>query len=173
MFSPSVETSERQRRYTCMLNLIFKVNSRGRGARPSQTAGSSVIGERSNVNIKETGEIQPPCERMTGGRGRGRRADGLESRGGRHRYQGHASLLGERARAGGRRVRLEAKVSGRPLSPSLPRPTPMPNRRSFVLPWLPSSLLLLATMPSNKATTSRRPRCQLARPHNHSVCTYL
>ena len=100
MFSLSVETSERQRRYTCMLNLIFKVNSPGRGARLSQTAGSSVIGERSNVNIKETGEIQPPCERMTGGRGRGRRADGLESRGGRHRYQGHASLLGERARAG-------------------------------------------------------------------------
>ena len=56
MFSPSVETSERQRRYTCMLNLIFKVNSRVRGARPSQAAGSSVIGERSNVNIKETGE---------------------------------------------------------------------------------------------------------------------
>ena len=115
MFSPSVETSERQRRYTCMLNLIFKVNSPGRGARPSQTAGSSVIGERSNVNIKETGEIQPPCERMTGGRGRGRRADGLESRGGRHRYQGHASLLGERARAGRRTTGLLAKRASLPV----------------------------------------------------------
>ena len=50
--------------------LHMHAQSHFQGQLAKEAESDPVRGERSNVNIKETGEIQPPCERTTGGRTR-------------------------------------------------------------------------------------------------------
>ena len=52
--------------------LHMHAQSHFQGQLAKEAESDPVRGERSNVNIKETGEIQPPCERTTGGQKCGR-----------------------------------------------------------------------------------------------------